>query len=177
VISLACYAAGSQLRSTVRTVDCNFGPDANLKLHANSKNFIKFLGIPSNVDLVQVVPLNSKSGELRILGKTSKSISSDNRGASAVFGVQIANKPNNKTLSLQVKTFIKEGMGYKNIEKFIVNIEPVICSSEYIPVCAILSFNDGNKTSTLREEFVTYTNECEMERSGAEFVHEGACQD
>ncbi len=176
-------AAIASERTDLTQIDIQYGDKAPLKLYANSKYSIKVVGVPTEAYLAQIMPrLRSDFIELRLLGEHSVELD----GPSFSFGLQLPQErkrpqaacdldPNSVNVcsnddylnygELRIKTFTKvSDSSYLPLEDYIIPVQSTFCL-ENKPVCGLLG---GVKK--------TYSDTCELGKSGAELLYEHACQ-
>lgn len=150
---------------------------------------VRVNGIPSDIDILQVTSHNQeKSPEAHVLGGSNQDVKHGSGGSFAEFNMEIEKSDipftQQKAAELKFKAFQKstdeEGREYYEITDSFSNfIRVKTCSETVDEVCGVLKRKCRPGDTRCKEgedELVkTFTNECEMEKFGANIMYTGAC--
>jgi hypothetical protein len=155
-------------------------------LYAGTKTILRVLQIPLDLESIQLSVIEKPNvPKTTILGKRIKSVNSGNNNNFIDFIIDIQEiKPDtniNQLIQLELKTFKKSPQNEKSyavIDRHTIYIRPIICTSVEDNVCGTYKTNCRKGSTNCTEDTTllkTFINECEMNRFGAEYLHDGIC--
>ncbi len=168
-----------------KVYELDFKENQTFYMFAGAKATIRLKGIPSNVDIIQaqlVEEANSPKGN--ILGKKNKVVEHKSGLSNYIdFNIEIlpepSGRPNRDPIKLKLKSFRKlESGSYEIVSDTNNYIRTKHCSGN-TSSCGLLKIkcrhDSTNCVDGMEDIFITYPNECEVEKAGAILHSRGMC--
>jgi len=155
-------------------------------MYSGTKTTLRINQIPPDLNSIQLSIVEKPSApKASIVGKRLKAVNTGNSTAYADFIIdipEISHGTNIKQLiQLDLKTFKKSSeRAYEVVDRHTYYIRPTTCSPSGDNVCGSYKSKCRKGSTNCSEDLTllkTFINECEMNRYGAEYLHDGVCND
>jgi hypothetical protein len=178
---------GLQVQASPEKIyEVDFEDGQTFYMYSGTKTTLRINQIPPDLNSIQLSIVERPSApKASIVGKRLKAVNTGNSTSYADFIIdipEISHGTNIKQLiQLDLKTFKKTSdRAYEVVDRHTYYIRPTTCSPSGDNVCGTYKSKcrkgstNCNEDSTLLK---TFTNECEMNRYGAEYLHDGVCHE
>lgn len=174
------FASSNDSEKVVVSRTLDFQQEREVSLEPDSRNIVKIFNIPEGATHVRAFIKNSKGSNVSLRkNKRLKKLKEDKLKLKIVTGAQASEHPVN--LIFYEKSNRK--MTVVGTESIQVSVEgDMICPAVTKPICGVrykaqsCPFPDSKICFfAFEQEQVTFTSLCELEREGAEYLHEGSC--
>jgi len=172
--------------SPEKIYEVDFEDGQTFYMYSGTKTTLRINQIPPDLNSIQLSIVERPSAQKAfIMGKRLKAVNTGNSTSYADFIIdipEISHGTNIKQLiQLDLKTFKKTSdRAYEVVDRHTYYIRPTTCLPSGDNVCGTYKSKcrkgstNCNEDSTLLK---TFTNECEMNRYGAEYLHDGVCHE
>lgn len=184
IIVILCFVSWAARAEVGKVYEVDFVDGQTIYMYSGVKSTLRIKGVPPDLNAVQLSVVEKPGApKAYILGKRIQSVNTSAGASSVDYVIEIDNVPFGSNLKqlieLDVKTFKKSTeRAYEVVDRIKYFIRPLSCGNEVDEVCALVKSRcrSGNGRCVDDEmKLRSFTNECEMNKYGAEFFHDGAC--